>query len=132
MALTYKNCEPFLPLKDGDQATVVKVFDGDSVTLAWKDADGKNVRLPCRLRGINTPELRRSSAHEKALALRAKDRLQSKVLDKVVTIRFPGPEKYGRLLSDLESDDCVSIANYMLEDTAICRPYHGGKKADWD
>lgn len=132
MALTYKNCEPFLPLKDGDQATVVKVFDGDSITLGWTDADHKNVRLPCRLRGIDTPELRGSSAHEKALALRAKDRLQSKVLGKVVTIRSPGKEKYGRVLSYLETDDCTSVSEYMLEDKEICRPYQGGKKEDWN
>lgn len=132
MALTYKNCEPFLPLKDGDQATVVKVFDGDSLTVAWKDADGQNVRLPCRLRGIDTPEIRGSSTHERELALRAKDRLQLKVLGKVVTIRSPGKEKYGRVLSFLETADCASVSEYMLEDKEICRPYKGGKKADWD
>lgn len=131
MALTYKNCRPFLPLKDGDQATVVKVYDGDSVTLGWTDTDHENVRMPCRLRGIDSPEMRRSSAHEKELALRAKHRLQSKVLGSVVTVRCPGKDKYGRVLADLSLDDCLSIADYMLEDREICRPYQGGKKMPW-
>lgn len=131
MALTYKNCEPFLPLKDGNQAMVIKVFDGDSVTLGWTDIDDKNVRLPCRISGIDTPEMRGSSAREKELALRAKDRLQTKVLGKLVTIRSPSTEKYGRVLANLETDDCVSVASYMLEDKEICRPYQGGKKGSW-
>lgn len=132
MALTYQNCQPYLPLKDGSRAVVVKVYDGDSLTLGWTDTDNQNVRLPCRVRGINTPELRGSSDFEKALALRAKDRLKSKLLGNVVTIRLPSREKYGRVLADLETDDCASIASYMLEDPEICRPYQGGKKADWE
>lgn len=132
MTLTFKNCEPFLPLKDGDQAAVLKIYDGDSLTLGWTDEDHKNVRLPCRLRGMDTPELRGSSAHEKALALRAKDRRQSKVLGKVVIIRSPGKEKYGQVLANLETDDCKPVAEYMLGDRDICRPYQGGKKADWE
>jgi len=131
MALTYKNCDPFLPLKDGDRATVLRIYDGDSLTLGWTDADAKNVRLPCRLRGIDTPELRGSPAHEKELALRARDRLRSKVLGKVVIIRFPGPEKYGRVLADLETDDCKSVADYMLEAKDLCRRYDGGKRRAW-
>ncbi len=131
MPLTYDNCEPFLPLKDGDRATVIKVFDGDTVTVAWKDADDKNVRVSCRLLGIDTPEIRRSSEHEKALAIKARDRLRSFVMGKVVTIRRPGKEKYGRVLADLETAGCDSVADYMLEDREVCRPYQGGRKAGW-
>lgn len=131
MPLAYEDCEPFLPLKDGDQATVVKVYDGDSLTLAWTDSDQGNVRLSCRLRGIDTPELRGSSEHEKKLAVRARDRLHSKVMGRVVTIRLPGKDKYGRLLAHLETDDCASLAEYMLEDRQLCRPYRGGRREEW-
>lgn len=131
MPLTYADCEPFLPLQDGDQATVVKVYDGDSLTLGWTNSERKNVRLSCRLRGIDTPELRGSSEHEKRLAIRARDRLFSKVMGMVVTIRFPGKDKYGRLLANLETDDCASLAEYMLEDRQVCRPYQGGRRDEW-
>lgn len=130
MPLTYNNCEPFLPLKDGDRATVVKVYDGDSLTLGFVDRD-KNVRVSCRLLGIDTPETRGSSKREKALAVKARDRLHSFVMGKVVTIRRPGKEKYGRVLADLETDGCESVADYMLEDREVCRPYQGGRKAGW-
>lgn len=129
--LTYKNCEPFLPLKDGDRAKVLKVYDGDSLTLGWGDSSENHVRLACRLLGVDTPELRGSSAHEKALALRAKDRLESKVLGKIVTIRSPGKEKYGRILANLEVDGDIDVSGYMLEDAEICHPYDGGKKVGW-
>lgn len=132
MTLTYENCEPFLPLGEGDRATVVKVYDGDSLTLGWTDSSHKNVRVSCRIRGIDTPELRGSSEREKELAVRARERLHSKVGGRVVTIRLPGKEKYGRVLADLETDDGVSIADYMLQDREVCRPYRGGRKAGWD
>lgn len=132
MALTYGNYDPFLPLKDGDQAFVVKVYDGDSLTLAWKDGEGNGVRIGCRLRGIDTPELRGSSSCERGLALRARDRLESKVLGKAVTIRTPGTEKYGRVLADLQCDACASVAQHMLESKDACRPYEGGKRLEWD
>lgn len=130
MPLTYDNCEPFLPLKDGDRATVVKVYDGDSVTLGFVDRD-KNVRVSCRLLGIDTPETRGSSEREKALAVKARDRLHSFVMGKVVTIRRPDKEKYGRVLADLETEGRESVADYMLEDREVCRPYQGGRKAGW-
>ena len=131
MPLTYGDCEPFLPLREGDQATVVKIFDGDTVTLGWEDVDRGNVRLSCRLLGIDTPELRSSSERERELAARARDRLHSKLFGRVVTVRSPTKEKYGRVLADLETDDCPSVADYMLEDREICRPYQGGRRAGW-
>ena len=131
MALTYDDCEPFLPLRDGDQATVIKIYDGDTLTLGWTDNDHRNVRLSCRLLGIDTPELRSSSVREKELAVRARDRLHAKVFGKVVTIRSPNKEKYGRVLANLQTDDCASVSDYMLEDKEICRPYQGGKREKW-
>ena len=132
MALKYGDCEPYLPLSDGERATVVKVYDGDTVTLGWEDTNNKKVRVSCRLRGINAPELRGSSSREKTLAVRARERLHSKVMGKVVTIRHPGKEKWGRLLAELETDDGTLVARYMLENRELCRPYDGGKRMPWD
>lgn len=129
--LTYEDCEPFLALREGDEACVVKVFDGDSVTLGWTDFRNNNVRMPCRIRGIDTPEMRGSGSGEKALAVRARECLESKVLGETVTIRRPGRERWGRLLADLETRECKSVAEYMLENHEICRPYQGGRRGAW-
>ena len=131
-ALNYSECQPFMPLHDGDKVYCSKVYDGDTVTVCWVDSHGNKVRIGCRIDGIDTPELRGSSAVEKELALRAKERLSKQVLNKHVVIRNQGLEKYGRVLADLETETCVSIKQYMLEDPELCKEYSGGTKQKWD
>jgi len=130
--MDYSECEPFMPLRDGDKVFCTKVYDGDTVTLCWIDNHKNKVRIGCRIDGIDTPEIRGSSPEEKELALRAKERLSNEVLNEFVTIRNQGIEKYGRVLADLETDKHVSIKEFMLEDTELCKPYNGGKKETWD
>ena len=130
--LTYEECEPFLPLRDGDVVFCPSCYDGDSFRLTWIDRSGNKSRIMGRLSGVDTPETRGSSDKEKALALRAKQRLSDVIAGEFVTIRKPGNEKYGRALCDLQTDSLVSVAQYMLADPEVCRPYDGGKKASWD
>ena len=127
----YSECEPFMPLRDGDKVYCCKVYDGDTVTICWLDNRGVKVRISCRINGIDTPEIRGSSPAEKSLALKAKEKMSKAVLNKYVTIRNEGFEKYGRVLADLQTDEHVSIKNYMLEDPELCKPYEGGTKQIW-
>lgn len=129
--MEYSECVPFLPLSHGDVVYVCKVYDGDSVTLAWLNTIGVKVRLSCRIDGIDTPELKGSSDDEKKLALLAKKRLADAVDGQFVSIVHPSQEKYGRVLCDLSTDKHISVKEYMLGDPRICRPYDGGKKQDW-
>ena len=129
--LSYEECEVFIPLLDGDVVFCPSVYDGDSFRLCWIHG-GRKVRIMGRLSGVDTPELRGSSEKEKALAIRAKKRLEDIIKGKFVTIRNPATEKYGRSMSDLEIDEIHSVSDYMLEDPEICRPYEGGTKVSWD
>ena len=129
--LAYEDCEQFLPLGDGDVVFCPSVYDGDSFRMCWIHG-GKKVRIMGRLSGVDTPEMRGSSEKEKALALRAKQRLSDAIAGEFVTIRNPNVEKYGRSLSDLEVGDVKSVTDYMLAEPDICRPYEGGKKSSWD
>ncbi|AAK14582.1 unnamed protein product [Ectocarpus sp. 4 AP-2014] len=130
--LTYEECEPFLPLRDGDVVFCPSCYDGDSFRLTWTDRSGYKSRIMGRLLGVDTPEIRGSSDKEKALALRAKQRLSDVISGEFVTIRKPGNEKYGRALCDLQTDTLASVSEYMIADPDICRPYDGGKKVSWD
>lgn len=129
--IDYDDCIPFLPLSHGDVVYVCKVYDGDTVTLAWLNTIGVKVRISCRISGIDTPEIRGSSEHEQSLAYAAKKRLEDAVDGQFVSILKPAQEKYGRVLCDLATDKYVSVAEYMLQDPSICRPYDGGKKVIW-
>lgn len=130
--LTYEECEQYLPLRDGDVVFCPSVYDGDTLRLTWIDSSGNKVRSLGRINGIDTPEIRGKTDNEKALALKAKKRLEDVVAGEFVTIRDPGQEKYSRVLSDIEVGDIKSVTDYMLADPEICRPYDGGKKVSWD
>lgn len=129
----YSDCEDFLPLLAGEQVYICKVYDGDTFTAAWQDArmPGTYVRHTCRLRGVDTPELRRCTSAERELGLCAKARLEKAILHRDASILQPGKEKWGRLLCDLQTVEHPSVKDYMLQDTRICRPYLGGKKSAW-
>lgn len=130
--MTYEECEPFLPLRDGDVVFCPSCYDGDSFRICFRDRHGNKVRLMGRLSGIDTPEIRGSSQKEKDLAQLAKKRLEDLISGKFVTIRNPEREKYGRSMSDLKIGDIQSVSDYMLADPEICRPYEGGSKTSWD
>lgn len=130
--LEYSECQKFVPLHDGDMVYCTRAYDGDTVTICWLDSRGEKVRIGCRIKGIDTPEIRGSSKEEKVLAYKAKERISKAVVNKFVTIRNEGTEKYGRVLADLETDEHKSIAEYMMEDPEICKPYVGGTKQKWD
>ena len=122
--LTYDECETFIPLLDGDIVFCPSVCDGDS--------SGRKVRIVGRLLGVDTPEMTGSSAHEKSLARKAKQRLEDVVMGEFVTIRNSHIEKYGRSVSDLQVGNIESVADYMLTDPTLCNPYEGGTKQKWD
>ena len=129
----YNTFTQFTPLKHASKAVVIKVYDGDTLTLGFHhQSDGEPTRISCRINGIDTPEIRGSSIVEKKLAYEAKEYLSNVMMGEVVTIMNPGKEKYGRVLCDLSTDEIPSISNYMLQNPRICKPYDGGTKAIWD
>lgn len=130
--LDYKDFSKFLALEDGDKAIVIKVYDGDTLTIGFRHGSSqKPVRESVRIRGIDTPELRTSSEEEKQLAFLARSRLAEATLRDVVTLISPESDKYGRLLCDLKTNRYESIAAHMLEAENMCREYNGGKKQPW-
>ena len=87
---------------------VMSVYDGDTITVATPSGDaGGSILMPCRIAGIDTPEMRSKSANEKELAVKARTRLiellnfHEEDPDKdecVVAITFGKLDKYGRPL----------------------------------
>lgn len=121
-----------LPLEHGDRALVIKVYDGDTLTVGFRHRS-KTVKESVRIRGIDTPEMRSKSEHEKELAMLAKTRLSEATLGEVVTVVSPETDKYGRLLCDLSTEKIHEkyISEYMLEAPDICRKYDGGTRQPW-
>jgi endonuclease YncB( thermonuclease family) len=83
------------------EATVVKVHDGDTVTLQW---NGRDFNFPMRMRDIDAPELNVKGGHK------AKEHLKNLIEGKLVEILIDPEnrvEKWGRLLGDIMSAGVV-------------------------
>jgi micrococcal nuclease len=109
---------------------VVKVYDGDTITVAttlpFKNDSTKVYRFRVRLRHIDSPEIKGSTPKEKQLAIKARDALHAKIFDKIVRLENNGTEKWGRVLADVYYEN-IYINQWML-DNKFAVPYEGGTK----
>ena len=130
MGVKYSETIPFIPpVKNG---YIVKVYDGDTITLATRlpivPVDEQPIyRFSVRLNGIDTPEIKGKDHDEKTAAVRARDFLSTHVMDKMVTLENVKLEKYGRLLATVISDKGENMNNLMVEQRHAVE-YDGGTK----
>jgi endonuclease YncB( thermonuclease family) len=101
---------------------VVRVYDGDTI---WVVIPIHNIlsKIKIRLYGLDTPELKTSEGEK------ARDYLESIVLNKLVKLSFLKDDKYGRPLANIytltEPSGCI---NDKLIQMGFAKPYFGGKK----
>ena len=138
-SVQWKDCKTFVP--DVTFGKVIKVYDGDSITIATVATVFTNLidagiyRFSVRLSGIDTPEMRTKDASEKKAARLVQQKLEAKILGEYVNLKNVKYEKYGRLLCDVfvEGEDEVSINQWLLNNK-LAVPYDGGTKnspEDW-
>ena len=113
------------------RAHVIRVYDGDTVTANLDLGMSITRKCSCRLAGVDTPEIRTKVAGEKEAAYAARDRVRDLILDKWVTLQsIEKPDKYGRLLVQIWTDDDVNINNLLIEEGHAIA-YDGGTKVSW-
>lgn len=121
-----KKSIPFVPqLTEG---IVVKVYDGDTITVVSKlpyDASPL-YKFSVRINNIDCPEIRGSNDDEKSCATIAKQRVTDLILHRRVEIRNIGTEKYGRVLADVYIDG-IDIGTLLVNERLALR-YDGGTK----
>lgn len=125
--IEWKETKPFVvPLNGGH---VIKVYDGDTITIANKLPIyhcNDVFRFSVRLNGIDTPEIKGKDDDEKEAAKIAKNALTEKIMHKYVILKNVATEKYGRLLADVYLGD-LHLNKWML-DNRFAMSYDGGKK----
>jgi len=131
--ITYKETEIFIP--QIRFAKVIKVYDGDTITVAAKLPFDESpiYRFSVRLRSIDSPEIKGQSEKECQLAIESRDALNHLIFGKIIELRHNGKEKYGRLLADVYYND-IHVNKWMV-DKGYAVKYDGGKKVrgdDWD
>jgi micrococcal nuclease len=123
--ITYEETRPYIP--QVSYCKVIKVYDGDTVTVASR-MTGTNIvyRFSVRLAGIDTPEMTSKNNIEKERAIFVRDRLHDLVFGRIVLLTNLSMEKYGRILADIYLDD-LHVNQYMI-DNKYAYVYNGGKK----
>jgi|UniRef100_A0A6C0IQZ8 endonuclease YncB( thermonuclease family) len=129
-AIKYEDCTRFIP--KFHYAKVVKVYDGDTITVACKyPIRGSHLyRFPVRLAGIDAPELNSDDSNERVHADVSRTKLHELIFNETVYLDNIRIEKYGRLLADVYFHDIH--VNAWLLDNKYAIPYYGGKKLKID
>jgi micrococcal nuclease len=124
--IEWKDTVPFMiPF---NTAQVIKVYDGDTITIASKLPFNNSLiyRFAVRLNGIDCPEIKGHTEDEKEMAQLAKNELSKIILHKIIRLENISTEKYGRILADIYLDD-LHLNDYMLKQR-LAIPYFGNKK----
>lgn len=113
-------------------AEVTSIYDGDTFRaniVGWPDIIGE--RVPIRINGIDTPELRGKCSQEKLLARKAKQITVEMLRNaKVIELRNMHRGKYFRIVADVYADG-KSVAKELVN-RGLAVLYDGGhKKMDW-
>ena len=125
--IKYEDTIPFVfPITCGQ---VIKVYDGDTITIASKMPydNSPMYRFSVRLNGIDTPEIKGKTEDEKSMALEARNKLSELIMNKQVFLKNVASEKYGRILADVYLDDTIHINQWMIDNRYAVK-YDGGTK----
>ena len=109
---------------------IVGVYDGDSVKIILP-FENKLYKFSSRLSKIDTPEIRSSCLLEKEFAIKIRDELAEKIINKLAIVNCDGLDKYGRLLVRINIDGDEKTINDWLIDKKYAFKYDGGTKKSW-
>ncbi|MEF2071351.1 thermonuclease family protein [Consotaella aegiceratis] len=113
------------------EASVVDIYDGDTMTVEAFIWPMQSVRVAVRLRGVDTPELRGKCASEKLAAQAARDRLRELVGDGPVRLtNIAGGKYYGRVVADITTAQGTDVGGQMLIE-GFADAYDGKARRDW-
>lgn len=111
------------------QVSVASVYDGDTFKINLNCSLAVYCeKVPVRVRGVDTPEIKGKTAREKKLAQKAKEFTQAFLEQKPITLTDCGRDKYFRLLCDVTNGDGEDLATELIR-RKLGDPYNGGTKS---
>jgi micrococcal nuclease len=124
--IKWEDTTAFTPPIAGGQ--VIKVYDGDSITIAGylPMYNSPLFRFSVRLNGIDTPEIKGKTEEEISEAKKTRDALSNLILHKEITLKNVGTEKYGRILADVYLDN-LHVNEWLIKEHYAVK-YDGGTK----
>ena len=110
-------------------ATIISVYDGDTITVAcnfhWDKYTAYKFNI--RLAGIDTPEIKTKNKEEKKIAILAKNYLEKLILNKKILLKNIKYDKYGRILANISLPNEEDISSILLKKKFAVK-YDGGTK----
>jgi len=110
---------------------VTSIYDGDTFRVninSWPEIIGR--RIPVRIAGVDTPELRGKCKAEKDLARKAKQFTVSMLRTaKKIELKAIKRGKYFRIIADVYIDDKNLGTELINKKMAV--KYYGGTKINW-
>ena len=112
------------------KAVPYSIYDADTFKAHVRVWLGQTVATSIRIGGIDTPEIRGKCPEEKALALKAKTRLEMLLSSGVVELwRVQYGKWAGRVIAHVTVNG-ESVPDVLINE-GLARPYDGGKRQSW-
>jgi micrococcal nuclease len=112
------------------EAEVLRVVDGDTLTVRAKIWIGQELTTNVRLSGVNAPELSGTCDAERALAEQARRFLTERVEGRAVTLRNIARDKFGGRVVAVVEDGAGDLTTALLA-ARLAVPYDGGRRGSW-
>ena len=113
-------------------ARVKKVIDGDTVKVEARLWPGIIAQSNVRVRGVDTPEIRRAQCgeYERRRGRAARDFVRSVIGTNVWLINVDKGKYAGRVVASVWLADGRDLAKLLIA-TGHGRPYRGGRRSKW-
>ena len=111
-------------------AEVLRVIDGDTLTVRAKIWIGQELTTNVRLSGVNAPELSGDRDEERMLAEAARQFLAERVQGRAVFLRSIALDKFGGRVVAVVEDGGGDLAAALLA-ARLAVPYDGGHRGSW-
>ena len=112
-----------------EDVSVASVYDGDTFKINLNCSLAVYCeKVPVRVRGVDTPEIKGKTEREKKLAQQAKEFTKQFLDDKPITLSSCGRDKYFRLLCDVTNGSGENLAKSLIK-KKLGYSYQGGTKS---
>jgi len=112
-----------------ENVSVASVYDGDTFKINLNCSLAVYCeKVPVRVRGVDTPEIKGKTEREKELAKKAKNFTKEFLTKRPVTLSQCGRDKYFRLLCDVSNGQGQDLARELIRHN-LGYSYQGGTKS---
>lgn len=112
-----------------EDVSVASIYDGDTFKINLNCSLAVYCeKVPVRVRGVDTPEVKGKTEREKKLAQKAKEFTQDFLSVRPISLSNCGRDKYFRLLCDVQNGEGKDLARELIK-RDYGYSYQGGTKS---